>query len=195
MFTLNSCLSHFQIMKTIYLLFLFFSLSLLQAQSIGKYSLAIKGTLDPYADSYYAEGVELNAFSRSFVYSLGYISGDEYVSSDYLPKERHTMINALIGKYIDSKNQKFRFQYQAGIGLLLVTTNETNSVQLPLRGVTVTTQKTIGPRTLGFPVKVGGRYLPFSFLSIGIDLQTHLNHKKIIVRPTVSIGVGKLTHN
>ena len=104
-------------MKTICLLFLFFSLPILQAQSIDKYSLAVKGTLDPYADSYYAEGVELNVFSHSFMYSLGYISGDEYVSSDQLPKERHTMINALIGKYIDSKNQKFRFQYQAGIGL------------------------------------------------------------------------------
>lgn len=112
-------------MKTICLLFLFFSFPILQAQSIDKYSLAVKGTLDPYADSYNAEGVELNAFSRSFVYSLGYISGDEYVSSDHLPKERHTMFNALIGKYIDSKNQKFRFQVQTGIGLLLVVTKET----------------------------------------------------------------------
>ena len=174
-------------MKPKCLLFLFFSLSVLQAQSIDKYSLAIKGTLDPYADSYYAEGVELNAFSRSFVYSLGYTSGDEYVSSDHLPKERHTMVNALIGKYIDSKNQKLRFQYQTGIGLLLVTKETITAYP-----TSIFVEQTIGPGTLGFPVKVGGRYLPFSFLSIGLDLQTHLNHKKIIVRPTVSIGVGKL---
>lgn len=144
-------------MKTIYLLFLFFSLSLLQAQSIGKYSLAVKGTLDPYANSYYAEGVELNVFSRSFMYSLGYISGDEYVSSDQLPKERHSMINALIGKYIDSKNQKFRFQVQTGIGLLLVTKEDV--MTFPSNGISV--EQTIGSRTLGFPVKVGGRFLPF----------------------------------
>ena len=176
-------------MKTICLLFLFFSFPILQAQSIDKYSLAVKGTLDPYADSYYAEGVELNAFSRSFVYSLGYISGDEYVSSDHLPKERHTMFNALIGKYIDSKNQKFRFQVQTGIGLLLVVTKET----ITASPGSISIEKTIGPRrTLGFPVKVGGRFLPFSFLSIGLDLQTHLNHTIIIVRPTVSIGIGKL---
>ena len=73
-------------MKTICLLFLLFSLPILQAQSIDKYSLAVNGTLDPYADRYCAEGVELNVFSRSFVYSMGYISGDEYVSSDQLPQ-------------------------------------------------------------------------------------------------------------
>ncbi|MDG1685451.1 MAG: hypothetical protein P8H63_05380 [Flavobacteriaceae bacterium] len=175
-------------MKTICLLFPFFSLSLLQAQSIGKYSLAIKGTLDPYADSYYAEGVEINAFSRSFVYSLGYISGDEYVSSDYLPKERHTMINALIGKYIDSKNQKFRFQVQTGIGLLLVTKEDV--MTFPSNGISV--EQTIGPRTLGFPVKVGGRFLPFSFLSIGIDIQANLNSKRSNTRPMLSVEFGNI---
>ena len=66
------------------------------------------------------------------------------------------------------------------------------SDQIPSPG-SISIEKTIGPRrTLGFPVKVGGRFFPFSFLSIGLDLQTHLNHTKIIVRPTLSIGVGKL---
>ena len=97
------------------------------------------------------------------------------------------MINALIGKYMDSKNQKFRFQVQTGIGLLLV---KKEVITLPSNGISV--EQAINPRTLGFPVKVGGRFLPFSFLSIGLDLQTHLNHRKIIVRPTLSIGIGKL---
>lgn len=176
-------------MKTICLLFLFFSLPILQAQSIDKYSLAVKGTLDPYANSYYAEGVELNVFSRSFMYSLGYISGDEYVSSDQLPKERHTMINALIGKYIDSKNQKFRFQYQAGIGLFWATLRTDEIKHEIFLGNTYFTETV---RSVGVPLKIGGRYMPFSFMSIGIDIQANLNSKRSNTRPMLSIEFGNI---
>ena len=101
------------------------------------------------------KGLKSMPFLARLCIVWGYISGDEYVSSDQLPKERHTMINALIGKYIDSKNQKFRFQVQTGIGLLLVVTKET----ITASPGSISIEKTIGPRrTLGFPVKVGGRF-------------------------------------
>jgi len=176
-------------MKTICLLFLLFSLPILQAQSIDKYSLAVNGTLDPYADRYYAEGVELNVFSRSFVYSMGYISGDEYVSSDQLPKEKHTMINALIGKYMDSKNQKFRFQYQAGIGLFWATLR-TDEIKHEFFFGNAGFTKTV--RSVGVPLKIGGRYMPFSFMSIGIDIQSNLNPKRSNTRPMLSIEFGNI---
>ena len=107
-------------MKTIYLLFLFLSLSLMQAQSIGKYSLSVKGTLD-VIDDYYAEGIELNLFRNKTLYSIGYYTGDEYVFFGDQPDEIYRQLNLLIGKYNDSKNQKFRFHYQAGIRLFWAT--------------------------------------------------------------------------
>jgi len=92
----------------------------MQAQSIGKYSLAVKGTLD-VIDDYYAEGIELNLFRNKTLYSIGYYTGDEYVFFGDQPDEIYRQLNLLIGKYNDSKNQKFRFHYQAGIGLFWAT--------------------------------------------------------------------------
>ena len=107
-------------MKTICILFLFFSLPILQAQTIDKYSLSFKGTLD-VIDDYYAEGIEFNLFRNTTLYSMGYYTGDEYVFLGDQPDEIYRQLNLLIWKYNDSKNQKFRFQYQAGIGLFWAT--------------------------------------------------------------------------
>jgi hypothetical protein len=46
--------------------------------------------------------------------------------------------------------------------------------------------------TVGFPLKIGGRYIAFKFLSIGIDLQANLNFQKSIFRPMLSLEIGKL---
>ena len=73
-------------MKTICILFLFFSLPILQAQTIDKYSLSFKGTLD-VIDDYYAEGIEFNLFRNTTLYSMGYYTGDEYVFLGDQPDE------------------------------------------------------------------------------------------------------------
>lgn len=188
MITLNSCLSHFQIMKTICLLFLLFSLPILQAQSIDKYSLAVKGTLD-VIDDYYAEGIELNLFRNTTLYSVGYYTGDEYVFLGDQPDEIYRQLNLLIGKYNDSKNQKFRFQYQAGIGLFWATLRTDEIKQEIFLGNTYFTETV---RTVGVPLKIGGRYMPFSFMSIGIDIQANLNSKRSNTRPMLSIEFGNI---
>lgn len=103
-----------------WLLMILFGLCFAQAQTIDKYSLAVKGTLD-VIDDYYAEGIELNLFRNTTLYSVGYYTGDEYVFLGDQPDEIYRQFNLLIGKYNDSKNQKFRFQYQAGIGLFWAT--------------------------------------------------------------------------
>lgn len=46
--------------------------------------------------------------------------------------------------------------------------------------------------TVGFPLKIGGRYIPFEFLSIGIDLQANLNFQQSVIKPMLSVEIGKL---
>jgi hypothetical protein len=157
MITLNSCLSHFFVMKTICILFLFFSLPILQAQTIDKYSLSFKGTLD-VIDDYYAEGIEFNLFRNTTLYSMGYYTGDEYVFLGGQPDEIYRQLNLLIGKYNDSKNQKFRFQYQAGIGLFWATLRTDEIKHEFFLGNTYFTETV---RTVGVPLKIGGGICPF----------------------------------
>lgn len=87
----------------------------MQAQSISKYSLSVKGTLD-VIDDYYAEGIELNLFRNKTLYSIGYYTGDEYVFFGDQPDEIYRQLNLLIGKYNDSKIKSFAFITKLGLG-------------------------------------------------------------------------------
>ena len=170
------------------LLIILVGLYFVQAQSIDKYSLGVKGTLD-VIDDYYAEGIEVNAFRNTTLFSIGYYSGDEYVFFGDQPDEIYRQLNLLIGKYADSKNQKFRFQYQAGIGLFWATLR-TDEIKQEIFLGNIYFTKTV--RTVGVPLKIGGRYMPFSFMSIGIDIQTNLNFKRSNTRPMLSIEFGNI---
>ncbi len=179
-------------MKKTALVFLFIITNILtlQSQLIEKYSVSVKGTMDILTD-YYSEGIDINAFSKSSIFSVGYYYGEDYEFLGDTPTEKYNQINLLFGKYIDTKNKKFRFQYQGGIGMFWGTlrTNEldkTDTNWLTNRYYT----KEIS--TVGFPLKIGGRYIPFKFLSIGIDLQANMNFQKSIFRPMLSIEIGKL---
>jgi len=177
--------------KTILIiLFIFTCTSTIQSQTIDKYSISVKGTMDLLTD-YYSEGVEINAFSKSFLFSVGYYYGEDYDFLDETPTEKYNQLNLLFGKYHDSKNEKFRFQYQGGIGMFWGTlrTDEYDDENSGLFNDAYFTKEI---STVGFPLKIGGRYIPFKFLSIGIDLQANLNFKKSIFRPMLSIEIGKL---
>ncbi len=97
----------------------------------------------------------------------------------------------MFGGYADTRNEKFRFQYQAGIGMFWGTlrTDEYDKVNSTLLTNAYFTKEV---STVGFPLKIGGRYIPFEFLSIGIDLQANLNFEKSIIIPMLSIEMGKL---
>lgn len=129
-----------------------------QAQTIDKYSLSAKGTLDPFTEYYYSEGVELNVFRNTTLYSMGYYTGNEYRFLGPSPDEIYRQLNLLIGKYNDSKNQKFRFQYQAGIGLFWATLRTDEIEQENFLGNTYFTETV---RTVGVPLKIGGGICPF----------------------------------
>jgi hypothetical protein len=171
-----------------WLLTILVGLCFAQAQTIDKYSLSVKGTLD-VIDDYYAEGIELNLFRNTTLYSMGYYTGDEYVFLGDQPDEIYRQLNLLIGKYNDSKNQKFRFQYQAGIGLFWATLRTDEIKHEMFFGNTYFTETV---RTVGVPLKIGGRYMPFSFMSIGIDIQANLNSKRSNTRPMLSVEFGNI---
>lgn len=170
---------------------MFFCFAAVQCQGIDKYSLSLKGTVDWFANRF-EEGVELNAFSNTYVYTIGYYFGEDYelwVS----PSEKYKQFNLLFGKYIDSENQKFRIQYQAGIGVFwgIFRTNkhDRENSGFILNNAYFTEKIN---KSLAIPLKIGGRYLPFKFLSIGIDIQANINKDKTIMRPMLSIAFGKL---
>ena len=176
-----------KILYTLILCFFFFSV---QSQSIDKYSISVKGTIDLLTD-YYSEGIEVNAFSNSHLYSIGYYYGEDYEFLEDLPTEKYNQLNVLFGKYINSKNKKLRFQYQGGVGLFWATLR---TDELDERDKSWLTDRYITKKvsTIGFPIKIGGRYILFSFLSIGIDLQCNLNFQKSIIRPMLTFEIGKL---
>ena len=179
-------------MKKTALIFLFIITNILtiQSQLIEKYSVSVKGTMDILTD-YYSEGIEINAFSKSSLFSVGYYYGEDYEFIGDTPTEKYNQLNLLFGKYTDSKNEKFRFQYQGGIGMFwgIKRTDELDTTNSNILTNHYFTEKF---STVGFPLKIGGRYIPFKFLSMGIDLQANLNFQKSIFRPMLSLEIGKL---
>jgi hypothetical protein len=177
--------------RTLFFLFaLFHSLGMNSQTKIEKYSVSGKLTLDLLSE-FYAEGIELNALSKSYIYSVGYYYGEDYEFLGDGPKEKYNQINLLFGKYIDLKNKKFRFQYQGGIGMIwgIKRTDELDTTNSNILTNYYFTEKF---STIGIPLKIGGRYIPFKFLSIGIDLQANINSTRTILRPMLSFEIGKL---
>lgn len=166
-----------------------------QSQTITKYSASFKGTTDIFADRF-EEGIELNAFSKTYVYTIGYYFAED--SEWYVdPSEKYKQLNFLFGKYEDSKNEKFHFQYQAGIGVFWgrfrTEVDEENSRCGFFKIFCNTAYFTRDSKeTIALPLKIGGRYMPFPFLSIGIDILANINQQKTLLRPLLSIEIGKL---
>lgn len=177
--------------KLILLLAIFlFNISVFQSQIIDKYSISGKGTLDPFSDFYF-EGVDINVFSKSFLYTIGYYYGEDYEFFGDTSNEHYNQLNLLFGKYIDLQHQNFRIRYQAGIGMFwgALKNDEYDKENSTFLNDAYFTDEV---STIGFPIKIGGRYIPFKFLSIGVDIQANLNFEKSIIRPMLCLDIGKL---
>lgn len=154
------------------------------SQTITKYSASFKGTTYIFADRF-ETGVELNAFSKKHLFTLGYYFDRETsILSASFQGDIYRQLNLLIGGYSDTKNEKFRMQYQAGVGQLWIKRRAESSEE-----VFRTTQDS---ETTTLPLRIGGRYMPFPFLSIGIDILANINEHKTLLRPMLSIEIGKL---
>jgi len=155
-------------------------------QKIEHYSISGKISVDIFSNYY--EGIELNAFGNIYLYSIGYYYGEDYGMFRDKPTENYHQLNILMGKYEVSKNKKFRFQYQVGIGAFwgiirtkVLDESETN--------IFIDKYFAKKASTIGFPIKIGGRYIPFKFISLGIDIQTNINLAKSIIRPMLSVEI------
>ncbi len=131
-------------------------------------------------------GGEVNVLKNNFIYTADFYSFNEaavFVS----PVEKFQQIGLMGGKYFDKGN--FRLQYQAGLGLLwgLKRTNEI----INQSGFNET-YKSKNFMTVGFLPKLGLKYIPASFLSVGIDLQANFNLERTAFMPMLSIEIGYL---
>lgn len=164
-----------------------------QSQNIEIYSFAFKANPYPYGSPIEA-GLEANVFSKKHLFSVGYYFGEDnefWVS----PPEKYKQLNLLFGGFSNSKNKKFRFQYQAGLGVFWGRFR-TDQIDTENAGLLYTAHftKDINP-TIALPIKIGGRYIPFPFVSVGIDIQANINPHTSLVRPMLSIEIGKLRNN
>lgn len=120
-------------------------------------------------------GGEFNVLSKKYILSFDY-----YHTVQVMNIESFNQIDLMFGKYFSEKS--FRFQMQVGLGSLWGI-NETGYS---------TSYKKEDISSFGVPLKAGFKLLVTSFLSIGVDFQTHLNPKKSIYMTMFSIEIGKL---
>jgi hypothetical protein len=119
-------------------------------------------------------GGEFNLLKKNFIFSLDYYHCKfTFIGSK---EELLNQFDFLFGKYFDTNFWNVRLQLQGGLGTF--------------NGITYNESKKIS--TIGVPLKLGLKYLPLSFLSIGVDLQANLNSKYSIYMIMGSLELGKL---
>ena len=105
------------------------------------------------------------------------------------PKEHNKQFVILFGSYTNFR--KFRLQYQAGVGTIagLKRTKllEKNNFIWPIEYY-----ESKNYSTLGLATRIGFKYIPFTFMSVGIDVMSNLNNEKIDLSPMLSINLGLL---
>ena len=124
-----------------------------------------------------AAGLELNIVDDNLRYSLQYYRLEEFHLFDN--SAERTQIGFKIGK--QTEGSLIRFKYQAGVAYY----NGNNS-GFYFRN------KIKEFHTIGLTTAVGLEYMPFSFLSIGLDLETNINKRESIYMPLLKISLGKI---
>jgi hypothetical protein len=137
-------------------------------------------------------GIELNVFKNQMLYSSDFYRMEETVLFGPTPSEYFNQFGVLIGSFKGGK--LFRFQYQGGLaslwGLKRTTLISEGTGLFPIDQYASNYFFTIGLST-----KLGFKYIPFSFLAIGVDLQTNINLENVVYMPMLSLEIGKLRSN
>jgi len=136
----------------------------------------------------FAGGLELNFFKNKFLFSTDYYRFEEFVLFES-PSEYFNQIGLMAGKY--NENGIFRLQYQVGLGLIWGLKRTTIILENP-PGLFNTQYESKDFIAVGFIPKLGFKFIPFSFLSIGIDLQANINLKNTVFTPLISLEIGDL---
>lgn len=106
-----------------------------------------------------------------------------------VPEAHNKQFGILFGSYTNFG--KCRLQYQAGVGTIagLKRTKllEKNNFIWPIEYY-----ESKNYSTLGLSTRIGFKYIPFTFMSVGIDVMSNLNNEKIDLSPMLSINLGLL---
>jgi len=134
-------------------------------------------------------GIEMNVFKNKILYSTDYYRMEEMLLFGPKPSEYFNQFGVLIGSYKGDK--KFRFQYQGGLaslwGLKRTTLISEGTGLFPVDHYASNYFITIGLST-----KLGFKFIPFTFLAIGVDLQTNVNMENVVYMPMLSLEIGIL---
>jgi len=133
----------------------------------------------------FTSGVELNVFNNESLFSADYYRFEEFTLFKS-PDEYFNQIGLMVGKYNEQGN--FRFQYQAGLGLMW---GLKRSESIAATSLFNTEFESENFTTIGFIPKLSIQIIPFSFLSLGIDFQANINKENSVFMPLISIGIGK----
>ena len=130
-------------------------------------------------------GPEFNILKNKFIYSLDYI-GHDILAALIFNGPSQNQLGIMMGKYKGEKY--FRIQYQAGINMFWGEFSNPGSSNPWIGG----SSSSSSFFTVGAVSKVGFKYIPLKYLSIGIDFQINLNSVKTLYMPMFSIEIGKL---
>ena len=133
----------------------------------------------------FTSGVELNVFNNESLFSADYYRFEEFTLFKS-PDEYFNQIGLMVGKYNEQGN--FRFQYQAGLGLMW---GLKRSESIAATSLFNTEFESENFTTIGFIPKLSIQIIPFSFLSLGIDFQANINKENSVFMPLINVGIGK----
>jgi len=177
-------------MKNILLVFMIILSNSLDGQKIQFYSIAGKITTNPNTSRVF-EGIEANAFTKKLNFTLSYQVGEEFGLSLFgdFPIETYRDFGLRVGGY--KLYRRWRIQYQSGLSYVKGI-KRTSEVDLKKSAILSNWYYTENFETLGVPLYFGGRYLPFKFMGIGMDLYINVNLERPYLRPSVVIEFGLL---
>lgn len=167
--------------------FALLSLSAFSQSSHVNYSIGVKVGLESF-DGVYVEGLDLNLIKNKFIYSVGYIYHREIPILNPSPRESYQQAHFLLGSFISKKH--FHFEYQGGLGAVWGV----KRTDLKSSGFLEGSYNSRQFITVGIPLKASVKYVPFKFMSIGLDFLVNINPIKSYSRPMLTLNFGNLSY-
>jgi hypothetical protein len=134
-------------------------------------------------------GTEMNLLKNNLLYSIDYYRLDEFNILGPLPSVVNNHAGFMLGNY--KGDRYFRVNYQAGLSMFWGN-KRTHIISSGSGWFGPDTYATEDFYTIGIPVKLGFKVIPFHFMAIGIDFQANINLKNPVIMPLISLELGNL---
>jgi hypothetical protein len=133
----------------------------------------------------YTYGLAINYFSKKTIYSTAYYYTKEIrILGKAKPEETLNDFNLMLGRYFGARF--LRIEGQFGLSFLWGQNRGEKYYQFN-HDYQYESEKFT---TIGFPLKIGFKYMPFEFMSVGLDLQANLNVVKSFFISFLSLEIG-----